>query len=79
MSSGCPLFVVRSWHAKFSQVEQARSTAHQVRVDAEKKFETARKETGDKLTAAVDKFDKSVEKGASQTKGWLGGWFGGSK
>jgi hypothetical protein len=29
--------------------------------------------------AGVDKFDKTVEKKASETKGWLSGWFGSSK
>ena len=29
------------------------------------------------MMAGVDKFDKTVEKKAAETKGWLGGWFGG--
>ncbi|KIW07743.1 uncharacterized protein PV09_01673 [Verruconis gallopava] len=47
--------------------------------DASKKLEDTRKEVGSTLMAGVDKFDKTVEKKASETKGWLGGWFGGSK
>jgi ElaB/YqjD/DUF883 family membrane-anchored ribosome-binding protein len=45
--------------------------------DASKKFDETRKEVGTNLNAAVDKFDKTVEKKAAETKGWLGGWFGG--
>lgn len=44
--------------------------------DASKKFDDTRKEVGSSLMAGVDKFDKTVEKKASETKGWLGGWFG---
>ncbi|KAF2812372.1 uncharacterized protein BDZ99DRAFT_474553 [Mytilinidion resinicola] len=47
------------------------------RASAEKKLDESRRETGAKLTSAVDTFDKTVEKKASETKGWLGGWFGG--
>lgn len=47
--------------------------------DAEKKLEDTRKETGASLTKAVDKFDSSVEKGASQAKSGISSWFGGSK
>jgi gas vesicle protein len=45
--------------------------------DASKKFDETRKDVGSNLNAAVDKFDKTVEKKAAETKGWLGGWFGG--
>jgi transcription initiation factor IIF auxiliary subunit len=66
----------------FVQVAQARDTTHKVdakledyRASAEKKIDTYRKETGSKLTSAVDQFDKSVEKGAAKSKSWLSGWF----
>jgi hypothetical protein len=29
------------------------------------------------LNKAVNEFDRTVEKKAAETKGWLGGWFGG--
>ncbi|GAB7358756.1 hypothetical protein MBLNU230_g3984t1 [Neophaeotheca triangularis] len=47
------------------------------RKEAESKLEGARKSTGDELTKAVDKFDKSVEEGASKAKSGISSWFGG--
>jgi len=65
-----------------SAVAQARDTTHKVdakledyRQSAEKKIGDYRKETGQKLTSAVDKFDQSVEKTAAKSKSWLSGWF----
>jgi len=61
-----------------------RDTTHKVdaklenyRAGAEKKIDEYRRETGAKLSSAVDKFDHSVEKGAAQSKSWISGWFGG--
>jgi len=45
------------------------------RASAEQKIDGARKEIGKDLTAAVDSFDKNVEKGASKSKSWISGWF----
>jgi len=45
--------------------------------DAGKKFEEIKAETGKNLNAGIDKFDKNVEKGAAQSKSWIGSWFGG--
>ncbi|KAF1812278.1 hypothetical protein P152DRAFT_458666 [Eremomyces bilateralis CBS 781.70] len=47
------------------------------RQGAENKINTARRESETKLMGAVDKFDHKVEEGASKSKSWLGGWFGG--
>jgi len=65
-------------------VSQAKDSTHKVdaklegyRTDAGKKIDEYRRETGDTLNKAVDKFDKSVEKGAAQSKSWISGWFGG--
>jgi len=44
---------------------------------AGKKFEEIEAETGKNLNAGIDKFDKNVEKGAAQSKSWIGSWFGG--
>jgi hypothetical protein len=67
-----------------NQVSSAKDTGHKVdakldayRAEAGKKLDDYRKETGDALNKAVDQFDKSVEKGASQSKSWISGWFGG--
>jgi len=45
--------------------------------DASKKLSDLKAETGTKLNAGIDKFDKSVQKGASESKSWIGSWFGG--
>ncbi|KAF2674311.1 hypothetical protein BT63DRAFT_435443 [Microthyrium microscopicum] len=45
------------------------------RASAEQKIDNARRETGKTLNNAVDKFDSTVEKKASESKSWLGGWF----
>jgi len=65
-------------------VAKAKDTTHKVdaklesyRAEGGKKLDEYRRETGDTLNKAVDKFDKSVEKGASQSKSWVSGWFGG--
>jgi hypothetical protein len=67
-----------------SQATSAKDTTNKVdskletyRANADKKLDDLRKDTGQKLTSAVDKFDHSVEKGAAQSKSWLGSWFGG--
>jgi len=69
---------------KFDQaVDDAKAATNKVdaklesyRANAEKKFDETRKETGKGLSNAVGTFDKTVEKKAAETKGWLSGWFG---
>jgi len=70
--------------AYFEQMKQAKDATHKVdaklenyRSATEKKLDEARRETGKTLTNAIDKFDSSVEKGAAQSKSWIGSWFGG--
>jgi len=65
-------------------VSSAKDKTHKVdaklesyRADAGKKLQEVRSETGTQLSKAVDNFDKSVEKGAAQSKSWISGWFGG--
>jgi len=59
------------------QANKAEASISAYASDAQKKLGDARKEVGSNLMAGVDKFDKTVEKKAAETKGWLGGWFGG--
>jgi hypothetical protein len=66
------------------KVAAAKDTTHKVdaklesyRADADKKLGEYRQKTGEQLGKAVDKFDKSVEKGAAESKSWISGWFGG--
>lgn len=47
------------------------------RADAEKNIEKYRNEAGKELHSAVDKFDKTVENAAAQTKSSVSSWFGG--
>ena len=65
------------------QIGDAKATANKVdaklegyRTNAEKKLDEYRKEAGKDLTSAVDKFDKTVEQKAAQSKSWIGSWFG---
>lgn len=46
------------------------------RTEAEKKLEEARKETGTRLTTAVNTFDKKVEEGAAKAQSSIFSWFG---
>lgn len=70
----------------WKQIEQAKAQAQDLtknftsyEADAERKLEQARKETGSKLTKAVDDFDRTVEATASKAKSSMFGWFGNSK
>lgn len=65
------------------QIDDAKATTNKVdaklegyRANAEKKLDEYRKEAGKDLTSAVDKFDKTVEQKAAQSKSWIGSWFG---
>jgi hypothetical protein len=65
-----------------SQVAKAKETTSKIdsklegyRASAEQKIDSTRKEVGKDLTAAIDSFDKNVEKGAAKGKSWLSGWF----
>jgi len=56
-----------------AEAERAEKKLETYRQEANKKFEEVRKEGNQ----AVDKFDRNVEKAASETKSWFSGWFGG--
>lgn len=60
-----------------AQADKADAKFGEYTAEARKKLDGARKETGDALTGAVDKFDKNVSEGAAKTKSTLGSWFGG--
>jgi F0F1-type ATP synthase membrane subunit b/b' len=67
-----------------AQVQQAKDATNRAdksiqsyAASAEKKLEEIKTETGKSLSAGVDKFDKSVTKGAAESKSWIGSWFGG--
>jgi hypothetical protein len=60
-----------------SQLAHAKDSAEGYRAGAADKLGELRKETGQKLSGAVDKFDAEVEKGAAKSKSWISGWFGG--
>ncbi|KAF2657103.1 hypothetical protein K491DRAFT_714833 [Lophiostoma macrostomum CBS 122681] len=45
--------------------------------DAQKRLAETRQEVGQKVDKAADQFDKKVHEGVSQSKSWLGSWFGG--
>ena len=89
--SSTPLYVHRKYdmmpsvqHTDTMQAAQAKDAYNKAdskisayASDASKKLEETRKDVGSNLMAGVDKFDKTVEKKAAETKGWLGGWFGG--
>jgi hypothetical protein len=47
------------------------------RANADKKIDEYTKDTKKSFNSAVNTFDKTVENKASETKSWLGGWFGG--
>lgn len=49
-----------------SKANELDSTVNKYTADAEKRFESARKEAGKDMNNAIDKFDKSVESGAAQ-------------
>jgi F0F1-type ATP synthase membrane subunit b/b' len=56
-----------------AEAAKAEAKMEQVKHEAAKKLEEARREGNQ----AVDKFDKTVTQAASDSKSWLGGWFGG--
>jgi hypothetical protein len=60
-----------------TQYAQAKDQADGYRAGAADKLGEIRKETGAKLSGAVDKLDKTVEEGAAKSKSWISGWFGG--
>lgn len=68
------------------QADSVRSRANDTKAKADQyekegiaKFDASRKEAADKLNAAVDKFDKTVEKKTSEAKSGISSWFGGGK
>lgn len=69
-----------------SKANEMDKTVNAYTADAQKRLEQAKRETGAQVNQAIDRFDNSVEKGASQvqekvaevsnkSKGWFG--FGG--
>ncbi|KAF2686185.1 hypothetical protein K458DRAFT_416493 [Lentithecium fluviatile CBS 122367] len=56
-----------------AEAERAKAKLDNFKQGTEKKFE----ETGKEFNAAVNKFDKEVTQKASESKSWLGSWFGG--
>ena len=46
-------------------------------MDAQKKLQELKQETGREVNAAANKFDKEVTDGINKSKGWFGGFFGG--
>merc|ERR1711977_426755 len=59
--------------AKFdSAAAQAKEQANKAEASISAYASDAQKEVGSNLMAGVDKFDKTVEKKAAETKGWLG-------
>ena len=67
----------RPQETNIAQLAQAKDQAEGYRAGAADKLGEIRKETGAKLSGAVDKFDRSVEEGAAKSKSWISGWFGG--
>lgn len=57
----------------YAQYEDAKKRAD----GASKKLEEVRQDTGKQLSKAVDSFDKNVEKGVQESKGWISSIFGG--
>ncbi|KAF1981328.1 hypothetical protein K402DRAFT_342639 [Aulographum hederae CBS 113979] len=60
-----------------AKTQEVDATAARYQKDAGKILEQYKKETGKDVTAAIDKFDKTVEEGAAKSKSWAGSWFGG--
>jgi hypothetical protein len=56
--------------------KSAETKLNSFRVNVTDKVDDLRKDTGQKLTSAVDKVDKSVGKGAAKSKNRLSGLFG---
>ena len=73
-------------HHRASQVDASRQKAadaerraEELSKDSKAKFEKYRKETGQSVSEAIDKFDKTVEQKASEAKKGVSSWFGSSK
>lgn len=67
-----------------NEAQKAEEKFDQYSVEARKKYEEAKrqaelqlKEGRKEANAAINEFDKKVTEGASQSKSWLGSWFGG--
>ena len=59
-----------------AQGKEYQGQLEEYRTEAEKKLDEARKETGSRLTKAVDEFDRTVEQTASKAKSSIFSWFG---
>ena len=60
-----------------AEADKADAKFQQYSVEAKKKFEELRQETGREVNAAANKFDKTVINETEKAKGWFSGWFGG--
>ncbi|KAK7724473.1 hypothetical protein SLS57_004228 [Botryosphaeria dothidea] len=65
-----------------SAIAEAKATTSKIdekleayRAQADKKIGNVSSQTAKDLHSAVDKFDKTVEDKAAQSKSWLSGWF----
>jgi hypothetical protein len=58
------------------QGDVADKRLNQMTTDAEKRLAATKQEYGQKVEKAADVFDKKVHEGVSQSKSWLGSWFG---
>ncbi|MCJ1429531.1 hypothetical protein MMC29_007446 [Sticta canariensis] len=63
--------------AKLSaKAHEADSKFQQLKADGSKQFDQARKDTARELQETADKFDKTVEKKATEAKSGISSWFG---
>lgn len=59
-----------------AELNKAGAKLDSVTKDGTAQFDQKRKETGKTLNEAIDKFDHTVEKKASEAKGGISSWFG---
>lgn len=65
--------------ASRQKASDAERRAEELSKESKAKFEKYRKETGQSVSEAIDKFDKTVEQKASEAKKGVSSWFGSSK
>ena len=81
----CPSLSITDHHratqvdASRQKASDAERRAEELSKDSKAKFEKYRKETGQSVSEAIDKFDKTVEQKASEAKKGVSSWFGSSK
>lgn len=57
-------------------MDEAKARAEQLEKEGLAKFDASRKEAEVKVNAAVDNFDKTVERKAAEAKSGISSWFG---